>query len=238
MFRLQTFTKWFNSHLKHAITPDVVSDLYVDLRDGLKFFSLFSVIQPEDTISPPSKKPRMKLQRVENINRIIKFLRDKDIRVENIGGEDIEAGQPMLTLGLIWTIILRLQIADIEGADAKNAKAALLAWCKMKTKGYANVNVTNFKGSWQDGLAFNALIHVLWGRWCTFSADSCCSVQCLWALCVPYWVRQCMHVLSGVTCVYVLSYSACNACTYHRILLTMHVCMYLLILRVMHVCIV
>eukprot|EP00041_Stephanoeca_diplocostata_P037756 m.1443194 g.1443194 ORF g.1443194 m.1443194 type:complete len:2355 (-) comp25099_c0_seq2:312-7376(-) len=155
----KTFTKWFNSHLKHAVSPDVVQDLYVDLRDGLKFFTLFSVIQPEDTISPPSKKPRMKLQRVENINRIIKFLRDKDIRVENIGGEDIEAGQPMLTLGLIWTIILRLQIADIEGADAKNAKAALLAWCKMKTKGYANVNVTNFKSSWQDGLAFNALIH-------------------------------------------------------------------------------
>lgn len=78
---------------------------------------------------PPSKNPRMKLQCLENLNKILAFLKEKGVRLENIGGEDIHAGHSMLTLGLIWTIILRIQISEIEGADAKNYKAALLAVC-------------------------------------------------------------------------------------------------------------
>ena len=54
----------------------------------------------------------------------------------NISGEDIVDGTEHLILGLIWTIILRLQIGNVEGADAKNAKMALLRWCQMKTAGY------------------------------------------------------------------------------------------------------
>jgi len=33
---------------------------------------------------------------------------------ENIGAEDIMDGNPRLILGLIWTIILRFQIQEIE----------------------------------------------------------------------------------------------------------------------------
>ena len=56
------------------------------------------------------------------------------------------------------TIILRFDIQDIS-EDAMSAKDALLLWCQRKTKGYEDVNVTNFHKSFQNGTAFAALIH-------------------------------------------------------------------------------
>ena len=61
------------------------------------------------------------------------------VNLENIGAEDIVDGNPRLILGLIWTIILRFQIEDIqledESMEMKSAKEALLLWCQRKTAG-------------------------------------------------------------------------------------------------------
>ena len=65
------------------------------------------------------------------------------VNLENIGSEDIVDGNPRLTLGLIWTIILRFEIEDIqledETSEMRSAKEALLLWCQRKTAGYASV---------------------------------------------------------------------------------------------------
>lgn len=70
------------------------------------------------------------------------------VRLENIGAEDIVDCNPRMILGLIWTIILRFQIQEIEidvnededetkkGTEKKSAKEALLLWCQRKTNGY------------------------------------------------------------------------------------------------------
>lgn len=46
-------------------------------------------------------------------------------------------------------------------ADLKqtNSEKILLSWVRQSTKSYPQVNVVNFSSSWEDGLAFNALIH-------------------------------------------------------------------------------
>ncbi|GBN81462.1 Smoothelin-like protein 2 [Araneus ventricosus] len=43
--------------------------------------------------------------------------------------------------------------------SASDIKDMLLSWCKSKTREYENVEITNFSTSWNDGMAFCALIH-------------------------------------------------------------------------------
>lgn len=71
------------------------------------------------------------------------------MRLESIGAEDIVDGNPRLILGLIWTIILRFQIQEIEidvdedneSSEKRSAKDALLLWCQRKTHGYQGVSI-------------------------------------------------------------------------------------------------
>jgi hypothetical protein len=43
--------------------------------------------------------------------------------------------------------------------SATTIKQMLLDWCRSKVKGYQHVDITNFSTSWNDGMAFCALIH-------------------------------------------------------------------------------
>lgn len=63
-----------------------------------------------------------------------------------------------MTLGMVWCLILRFVVSGLS-AEGLSAKEGLLLWCQRKTKGYKNVDVQDFSGSFQDGLAFCAIIH-------------------------------------------------------------------------------
>jgi len=54
------------------------------------------------------------VHKIENLNKVLEYLKKKKIALENIGAEDIQDGNPRLILGLIWTIILRFVIEPIE----------------------------------------------------------------------------------------------------------------------------
>ncbi|XP_042895897.1 spectrin beta chain [Parasteatoda tepidariorum] len=156
----KTFCKWVNSHLVRANSR--ISDLYTDLRDGKMLIKLLEILSGERL--PKPTKGKMRIHCLENVDKALQFLKDQRVHLENLGSHDIVDGNPRLTLGLIWTIILRFQIQDItieevDNQETKSAKDALLLWCQMKTAGYPNVNIRNFTTSWRDGLAFNAIIH-------------------------------------------------------------------------------
>ncbi|XP_054002763.1 dystonin isoform X40 [Hylaeus anthracinus] len=152
----KTFTKWVNKHLKKASRH--VGDLFEDLRDGHNLISLLEVLSGEHL---PRERGRMRFHMLQNVQMALDFLRYKKIKLVNIRAEDIVDGNPKLTLGLIWTIILHFQISDIVVGQEPNvtAREALLRWARRSTARYPGVRVTDFTGSWRDGLAFSALIH-------------------------------------------------------------------------------
>ncbi|KAM6922361.1 dystonin isoform 1-T1 [Lycodopsis pacificus] len=186
----KTFTKWINQHLlkvrKH------INDLYEDLRDGHNLISLLEVLsgdtlprerdflktlrlvsgteacaveQHGDTVDDdqgPRERGRMRFHRLQNVQIALDYLKRRQVKLVNIRNDDITDGNPKLTLGLIWTIILHFQISEIhvtgESQDM-TAKERLLFWSRQITDGYVGVRCDNFTTSWRDGRLFNAIIH-------------------------------------------------------------------------------
>ena len=60
----------------------------------------------------PRERGRMRFHAIQNVETALRFLRYKEIKLVNIRGEDIVDGNPKLTLGLIWTIILHFQVGN------------------------------------------------------------------------------------------------------------------------------
>jgi len=52
----------------------------------------------------------MYVQKAENVNKALEYIRHRGIQLHNIGAEDIVDGNLRLILGLIWTLILRFTI--------------------------------------------------------------------------------------------------------------------------------
>ncbi|XP_016373841.1 spectrin beta chain, non-erythrocytic 1-like [Sinocyclocheilus rhinocerous] len=86
----KTFTKWVNSHLSRVSCR--ITDLYM--------------------VTPKPTKGRMRIHCLENVDKALQFLKEQRVHLENMGSHDIVDGNHRLTLGLIWTIILRFQVLD------------------------------------------------------------------------------------------------------------------------------
>jgi hypothetical protein len=69
----------------------------------IKLYGSFS-FQPYPT------KGKMRIHCLENVDKSLTFLNEQRVHLENMGAHDIVDGNPRLTLGLIWTIILRFQV--------------------------------------------------------------------------------------------------------------------------------
>ncbi|KAK9887501.1 hypothetical protein WA026_023053 [Henosepilachna vigintioctopunctata] len=87
-----------------------IRDLFEDLRDGHNLISLLEVLTGEQL---PRERGQMRFHMLHNIDTALHFLHCKKIKLVNIRSEDIVDGNPKLTLGLIWTIILHFQVSTL-----------------------------------------------------------------------------------------------------------------------------
>ncbi|KAI5864634.1 calponin homology domain-containing protein [Durotheca rogersii] len=152
----KTFTKWMNT--KIAGRGLVVKDLVVDLSDAVLLIHLLECLSCE-SLGRYAAKPKLRVQKFENANTALNFIKSRGIQMTNIGAEDVVDGNRKIILGLIWTLILRFTISDIN-EEGMTAKEGLLLWCQRKTACYDEVDVRDFSTSWNDGLAFCALLDI------------------------------------------------------------------------------
>ena len=79
----KTFTRWCNEHLKKQ--QKSISDLDKDLCDGVGLIVLVEVLS-QRKVGRYSKKPRVRAQRMENVELALDFITNKErIRLVNIG---------------------------------------------------------------------------------------------------------------------------------------------------------
>jgi len=145
----KTFTRWCNTYLLERRLK--VEDLSADLADGKCLISLLEQISSKTVAHTYNKNPKIRVQKIENVNFSLEFLKNEGIKLVGVGGGDIVDGNLKLILGLIWTIILRYQIQVAEG---NSARADLLEWVRQRIPEY---NIHNFAGDWASGRAICAL---------------------------------------------------------------------------------
>ncbi|RYP48431.1 hypothetical protein DL768_005704 [Monosporascus sp. mg162] len=136
----------------------MVKDLVKDLSDGVILIHLLECLSQE-SLGRYAAKPKLRVQKFENANTALDFVKSRGIQMTNIGAEDVVDGNRKIILGLIWTLILRFTISDIN-EEGMTAKEGLLLWCQRKTACYDEVDVRDFSSSWNDGLAFCALLDI------------------------------------------------------------------------------
>lgn len=155
--QIKTFTNWTNSKLAAKGFPPI-GNITTDVSTGEPLIQLLESIGDE-SLGRYNKNPKMRIQKVENCNKAVAYIKSRNVPLINVGAEDIVDANSKIILGLVWSLILRFSIADIS-EEGLTAKEGLLLWCQRKTAPYKPaVDVKDFTFSWTDGLALCALIH-------------------------------------------------------------------------------
>ncbi|XP_034327974.2 filamin-A isoform X1 [Magallana gigas] len=152
LIQQNTFTNWVNEQLRVSgiETTEFVKDLEHDFQTGVRLCQLVESLQGKK-IGRIIKKPMNHHQELENVTIALNAISNDNVRLVNIGPEDIVNANLKLILGLIWHLILRYQI----GKTKFPTKKLMLAWLQAVIPECA---VTNFTTDWNSGIALHALI--------------------------------------------------------------------------------
>ncbi|XP_056004558.1 filamin-A-like isoform X3 [Ostrea edulis] len=152
LIQQNTFTNWVNEQLRVSgiETTEFIKDLGTDFDTGVKLCQLVESLQGKK-IGRIIKKPMNHHQQLENVTIALTAIANDNVRLVNIGPEDIVNGNLKLILGLIWHLILRYQI----GKTKFPTKKLMIAWLQAVIP---ECGIGNFTTDWNSGIALHALI--------------------------------------------------------------------------------
>jgi filamin len=143
-----TFLRWCNDMLSDRGRK--ISNLKTDLKDGIALINILEVASKK-SLGKYNKHPKIEMQKAENLILCFNFLKQENVKLVNIGHEDLMGGNLRLILGLIWTLILEYEIGK-GGIDE------LMKWVRSKIPEY---NIQNWQKDWNDGRAICALTNAV-----------------------------------------------------------------------------
>jgi len=150
-----TFVAWMNVVLARK---NVTVSSLADLCDGVVLWQLLEALSGSETsIKGVNTKPKMRIQKLENVALALKRAREIGINLVGIAAEDVLDGNAKILLGLVWTLVLRFHVSrDLD--ENSSAKADVLAWVNRCLTAQGAANVTNFTTDWSNGVALQALL--------------------------------------------------------------------------------
>ncbi|KAJ7048530.1 calponin homology domain-containing protein [Mycena amicta] len=163
--------------------PTTTMQIFEECKDGLILCKLINDSVP-DTIDtrvlnkPTSKRPLNAFQMTENNNIVITSAKGIGCSVVNIGSSDLAEGREHLILGLIWQIIRRGLLAQVDiklhpelqsmTSSRLTADQILLRWFNyhLKAAGWKR-RVNNFSRDVMDGENYTILLNQLKPEQCS-----------------------------------------------------------------------
>jgi cortexillin 1/2 len=154
------FTYFVNSYLQKRGKHIKVS-LEEDFSDGLTIIDFIELLVKKEIKQRYTKNPTQRIHRLENSTIALNFLKENGVtdKMLTISAANLVDKDLKLVLGFVWMMFRKFRI-QAQGGDSKDpAEETLLKWVREMTQGYKGVNIVDFKTSFNDGLAFLALLH-------------------------------------------------------------------------------
>ncbi|TRZ08946.1 hypothetical protein HGM15179_018162 [Zosterops borbonicus] len=145
----RTFRNWMNSL---GVNPHV-NHLYGDLQDALVILQLYEKIKvPVDwnkVNKPPYPKLGANMKKLENCNYAVDLGKHPaKFSLVGIGGQDLNDGNPTLTLALVWQLMRRYTLNVLEdlGDGQKVNDDIIVSWVNQTLKEAGkSTSIQNFK---------------------------------------------------------------------------------------------
>lgn len=89
------------------------------------------------------------MHHLNNVNKALSILEQNNVKLVNISSNDIVDGNPKLTLGLVWSIILHWQVhyhlKDLMSElQQTNLEKTLLAWCRQNSRVRSSADILEY----------------------------------------------------------------------------------------------